>query len=116
MRLNLPVVLFFLALAGCTTRPSPQSRMAAYIGTNEQALVQQFGVPDKHATVNGVQYLAYDWQRLEIDNGGAYGWFFPSIFESGLYPRIINDHSCEITFLLRNGRVFNFTLRGNHCY
>jgi hypothetical protein len=116
MRRNLAVALSFLALAGCATGPSLQSRMAAYIGANELTLVQQLGVPDKQITVNGVQYLSYDLQRVEIDDdGNAYGWFFPSTYETGLYPRVIAYYSCEMTFLLRAGRVFNFTLRGNDC-
>lgn len=84
-------------------------------GASEQTLVQQLSVPDKRITVAGVRYLAYDRQRLEIDEGGAYGWLFPSMFETGLYPRVINYYSCDITFLLSEGKVFNFTLRGNGC-
>jgi len=114
MRHSLLLSLPFLALAGCATGPSLQTRMAAYIGANEQTLVQQLGVPDKQITVDGVQYLAYDRQRQEI-NGAPYGWFFPSVYETGLYPEI-TIYSCDTTFLLRDGRVFNFTLRGNDCY
>ncbi len=115
-RHNLPVALAFLAVAGCATGPSLQSRMAAYIGADERTLVQHLGVPDKQITVNGVQYLSYDQQRLEIINhGSVYGWFFPSIFETGLYdPQVIN-YACETIFSLKEGKVFNFTLRGNDC-
>lgn len=115
MRRNFPVALSFLALAGCATTPTLQTRLAPYIGASELTLVQQFGVPNKEANVNGVRYLAYNWQSLDVDNGGAYGWFFPSIFESGLYPRVVSNYPCELIFLLRDGRVFNFTVRGAHC-
>jgi hypothetical protein len=116
MRRNLPVAISFLALLGCATQPSLQSRMSVYIGADERTLVQQFGVPDKMATVNGVRYLAYNWQRVEVDNNGApYGWFFPSDFESGLYPRVINQQPCEMIFLLREHKVFNFAVRGRDC-
>jgi hypothetical protein len=125
MRRNLLVSLSFMALAGCATEPSLQSRMAAYIGASEQTLVQQLGVPDKQITVNGVQYVAYNWRRQEAYTrayggygpwvGPYYGGFFPSVYEAGLSPQIV-IYSCETTFTLQNGKVASFILRGNDCY
>ncbi len=126
MRRSAVLSLFFLALAGCATGPSLQSRMAAYIGANEQTLVQQLGVPDRQITVNGVQYVAYNWRRQAAYTGAYmggygpwvgpyYGGFFPSVYEAGLSPQIV-IYSCEATFTLLNGKVLSFTLRGNDCY
>jgi hypothetical protein len=128
MRRGLFVSLCFLALTGCATGPSLRSRMAAYIGADMQTLVQQLGVPDKHITVNGVQYVAYVQSHQEIDTGaymggwygGAWGGpfygggFYPQVYGAGLTPRLI-VYGCETTFMLRGDKVFNFTLRGDDC-
>jgi hypothetical protein len=127
MRRSLLLTLPFLALEGCATGPSLQSRMAAYIGADEQTLVQQLGVPDKQITVNGVQYVAYVRHRTEYYPGDYYGsgfgpWggpfygggFYPAVYTAGLSPQVLT-YSCETTFMLRNGKVLSFTLRGNDC-
>jgi len=125
-------LLFLLpmaALAGCATGPSLQSRMAGYIGDSSQGLVQQLGVPDKQITTGGVQYLAYTVrheQQIDPDGvgwGGFYGPFGGPFFPGGYYggawnagfPQNIQEYSCTATFMLKDDRVDNFTLRGNDC-
>jgi hypothetical protein len=127
MRSNLIFLFPVLALTGCVTGPSLQSRMAAYIGDNAQSLVQNLGVPDKQITVNGVQYLAYVRRYQEIEPGylafggyGPYGGpFYGSPYAGGFYgagfPSQVNEFSCETTFLLKDDRVVSFSLRGNYC-
>jgi ABC-type glycerol-3-phosphate transport system substrate-binding protein len=119
MRRGLLVSLSFLALAGCATGPSLSTRMAAYIGADMQTLVQQLGVPNKQITVNGIQYVAYDEQRQVVVAGGYMGgWYGPNWFYGGGYypysPSVVT-YGCETTFMLKNGKVVNFTLRGNDC-
>jgi hypothetical protein len=126
MRSNLIFLFPVLALTGCVTGPSLQSRMAAYIGDSTQSLVQNLGVPDKQITVNGVRYLAYvrHYQEIEPDDlafgggFGPYGGFYGSPY-GGFYgdpfPRQVNEYSCETTFLLKDDRVVSFSLRGNYC-
>ncbi|NNM58180.1 hypothetical protein [Acidocella sp.] len=120
-------ILAFVVLAGCATGPSLQTRMAAYIGADEQTLVNQFGVPDKQITVNGTTYLAYE-QRRAVSVPGAYlggvygpyagpwfgGGFYPPVYDSMMPPRVL-VYACETTFLLKGGKVVDFTLRGNDC-
>jgi hypothetical protein len=50
-------------------RPFGTERTRSYFHPQH---LQQLGVPDKQITVDGVQYLAYDRQRQEI-NGAPYG-------------------------------------------
>ena len=127
MRRKFLFLLPFVALSGCATGPSLQSQMAAYIGKSEQTLVQSLGVPDKQITVNGIEYLAYDRHREEVTPGaylggfyGPYGGplygggFYPEVYDANFPPRVI-FYACEITFMLKDGQVFDFTLRGNDC-
>ncbi len=116
------LILPFLAVAACATGPSLQTRMAGYIGASSETLVQGMGVPDKQITINGVQYLAYDRHRTSvspgfIDGGFMYGGFPPYGFAGPGFvtPPTVTDWSCETTFMLKDGKVFNFTLRGNDC-
>jgi hypothetical protein len=117
------------ALGGCAMGPSLQSRMAAYMGDTSQALVQSLGVPDKQITTGGVQYLAYDVRHEEQiePNDFAYGGFgdpfggpfypgglYGGVYASGL-PQQVQDWTCTTTFMLKNDKVFNFSLRGNDC-
>jgi hypothetical protein len=101
--------------------------MAAYIGADEQTLVNKLGVPDKQITVNGTEYLAYDARRVVSEPGvylgGGYGpyagpWFgggfYPDVFDAAVPPRVV-VYECETTFLLKSGKVVDFTLRGNDC-
>jgi hypothetical protein len=123
------VLTSLLALAACVAEPSLQSRMAAYTGDSAATLVQQLGVPDKQITVQGVQYLAYDQHHIEVapgaDFGGFYGGpyfggpfggpYFGGPFYNASLPPAVEERRCETTFMLKDDKVFNFTLRGNDC-
>jgi len=130
MRLR-PIIALagMFALSACATGPSVQTRLASYIGSPEGALIKNFGVPDKQITVDGTQYLAYDHRDLDVSPGFAgpgfygpglyggpfFGGFGPDpFFDTGL-PARVNEVSCETTFLLKDGKVVDFTLRGDDC-
>jgi len=116
-----------LALSGCATGPSLQSRMAGFTGASTQTLVEHLGVPDKQITTNGTEYLAYTVrhsEELEPGYGGPIGPYFGrgyygAAFGSGFYdsnfPRPIDQYSCTVTFALHGDKVVGFTLRGNDC-
>jgi hypothetical protein len=128
MRRGLLVSLSLLALAGCATGPSLSSRMAAYIGADLQTLVQHLGVPDKQITVGGVEYVAYG-QQHQVVVANTYGdWYGPywgwggrfyrgGFYGGGYYPYYqgVYSYGCETTFMLKDDKVVNFTLRGNDC-
>ena len=126
MRRFAALALPLIALSGCATGPSLQSRMAAYIGAPEEKLVQGLGVPDKQIAVNGVDYLAYVKQQAQIEpeivdpglgfwGGPFWGPFYGGgVLEAGV-PQNIQVWSCEITFTVKDGRVWDVTLKGNDC-
>jgi hypothetical protein len=140
MRLSPIIALAALAtLSACATGPSLQTRLASYIGAPEGALIKNFGVPDKQITVDGTQYLAYDHRDLNVYPGFigpgfiGPGFIGPGFYGPGLYggpflggygpgpffdtgiPAQVNEVSCETTFLLKDGKVVDFTLRGDDC-
>jgi hypothetical protein len=103
--------------------------MAAYIGDSSAVLVQQLGVPDKQITAGGTQYLAYNVRHEAevipsgIGPGPFFGPYGGPFFAGGYYggvwgggfPQEIQEYSCTATFMLRDDRVDNFSLRGNDC-
>jgi len=127
-------LLLLPLLAGCATGPSLQSRMAAYIGAPEEKLVQSLGVPDKQIAVNGVDYLAYVHSQAQIQPAfigpgfGGFGGFGPwggggfgpwgagygGVYSGGL-PEDVQVWSCEVTFTVKDSRVWNVTFKGNDC-
>ncbi len=129
MRLSIVAIFIAvpLALAGCATEPSLQSRMAGFTGASAQTLVEHLGVPDKQITTNGTSYLAYNVRHSEelepsfdgpigpyFGRGGYGGGFGGGLYDSS-FPRPIDQYVCTVTFALRADRVQSFTLRGNDC-
>ena len=111
-----------LALAGCATGPSLESQMAAYIGAPETVLVQKLGVPARQITVNNITYLAYELPNQTQVQPGGYAWggpywggWGPYPYARPMIPQNVQVWSCEVTFLLTEGKVQSFTLRGNDC-
>ena len=113
------------ALAGCARGPSLESQLAVYIGSPESDLVQKLGVPGRQITVNDVTYLAYDVRHQEQLQPSGYVWAgpawgpgwgpYPYTIAQPMAPRDITVWACEATFVLVNGKVQSFTLRGNDC-
>jgi hypothetical protein len=128
-------ILFMAALLGiaaCARGPSLQSRMATFIGSSGENLVQNLGVPDKEITLNGFQYLAYIRQQTTITPSAplfiGYGGFGPyggpwggpwggpfGGYYGGAFPPSVNVWRCETTFMLQHDRVLSFSMRGNDC-
>jgi hypothetical protein len=128
MRFTFAPLLFAgaLALSGCATGPSLQSRMAGYTGASTQTLVEHLGVPDRQITTNGTAYLAYNVRHSEqLESGfgavgpyfgrGFYGAGFGAGFYDSGFPQPIDQYVCTATFAMRDDHVVGFTLRGNDC-
>lgn len=116
MRL-ISVFLLVLGLSGCTTGPSLQSRLAAYIGAPETDLVSNLGVPDRQIEVKGVKYLAYQ-VRYQAQTSPAMlpgPYWGPGWAWSPPMPQDVQVWACEATFAVVDNKVQSFSLRGNDC-
>jgi hypothetical protein len=128
-KLILGVPLLAAGLAGCVTAPSLAERMSQFVGQPESVLVQQLGVPNRTATINGTTYLAYIRRHTEFTPGsygygpfmGPYGYspfmgpYWGGWGGWGGFPPQAVTYSCETTFIVVNKLVRSFTLRGNDC-
>jgi hypothetical protein len=110
-----------VSLAGCATGPSLATRLQAYVGQPETALVQGLGVPNRTITTGGIKFLAYDWQSSAVIPGqpafAAWGWGGFGPWGGGFYaPPTVVVTGCEATFQMTPAdTVAAFTLRGNAC-
>jgi hypothetical protein len=122
----LPLAPLLLALAGCQVGPSLATRLQAYVGQPETALVQGLGVPNRTITSGGVTFLAYDWQSSTVIPGDpgfvAWGWGGFGAPGFGVWgggwatPATVVTTGCEATFQMTPAEtVAAFTLRGNAC-
>ena len=111
----------FLSLAGCQIGPSLATRLQAYVGQPETALVQGLGVPTRTITSGGIRFLAYDWQSSTVIPGdpGIVGWGWGGVGPWGggwATPPVVVTTGCEATFQMSAAdTVATFTLRGNDC-
>lgn len=112
MRRLLPLML----LAGCAIGPNLESRLAASIGQSELQLVEGFGVPNRTYETGGLRFLQYEERRQVMHQldpywGYPYGRFAPY----SVAGPVLLTRSCDITFILKEGRVQSFTTRGDDC-
>ena len=89
--------LLFIALlflAGCATEANYRRHVNSFIGTSEEDLIAEKGVPDKRHTTKGKKFFEYKSSYTD-----AYNLL----------------HTCNTTFILQDGIVENVTYRGNNC-
>jgi hypothetical protein len=103
-------------LAGCVNqRAQRDAYLSQFIGQPESTLVQAMGVPARSIEAGGVKYLAYSEHKIDVVPGTPiygpwpYGWY-----GGGLPPQVV-EWNCETTFAVADGKVTNYTLRGNAC-
>jgi hypothetical protein len=115
--------LICLSLGACVLGPTRAEQMTAYVGQPVTTLIAGMGVPNRTYDADGVHYLAYDEQRLDVLPGSAYGYgpWSPGLGPFGYgwgppaIPPTIVQRGCETTFLVADNVVRSFTLRGNAC-
>jgi hypothetical protein len=116
------MLLSLIGVAGCASGPGLQARMGAFVGASEQTLVQDLGVPDKQIAVGGVTYLAYvRVQSQMVPEGfvGVYGGPYWGPYDGPVMmaplPEQVQSWNCEITFVVKDGKVAGVGFRGNDC-
>ncbi|MDI1228713.1 MAG: hypothetical protein PSY14_13615 [bacterium] len=115
-------ILGFLFLAACASPAERQAKMDRWIGASERDLVSTWGIPDKTYQLDrGTRMLSY----VEIRNRetgssfntclGGYGGRFGYSNCIGAYPPARQTTACETTFMLVQGRVSKWGLKGSGC-
>lgn len=118
MRRLIALSLLALALSGvsaCT--PPGQARQAfltQFVGQPELNLINGLGVPDRSYETDGLKFLAFVENHLDmVPPMSFYGPPYWGV-NSG-FPMQVVQWQCETTVVIRNGIVLNFSFRGNAC-
>ena len=105
-----------LLVAGCTDPlAARQAQLRQLVGQTLDTLIAVEGVPDRSFQDNGVTYLAYVRQRVDLAPPlplGGPAWFRGSYAAP---PPVAVIRRCETVFAVKAGVVQGFTLRGNAC-
>jgi hypothetical protein len=113
------VILLLISLvAGCTDYLAErQARLTRFVGAPEPVLINEMGVPSRSYVSEGKKYLAYEETREELLRGTPgmpIGPPFYGMRAGGIPPQIVTL-TCETTFVVSEGVVRSFSLRGNAC-
>lgn len=120
MRLK-PLALCLL-LAACAPGIDRRAYLNTLVGQPEIDAVRQLGVPGRTYDTNGHRFLAYIDQRTTYVAGGPFlfggyygGPFGRPGFGYAAFPQESVVRACETTLEIVDGRVANWSLRGNGC-
>jgi hypothetical protein len=114
-------LLWLLALAGliagCTDGLARRrAELTQWIGRPEAALVGLMGVPDRTYETEGMKFLTYKEQQIDITPGMPYYYGpGPLAYGGAGLPATATIRVCETTFTIADGVVRAFSLRGNAC-
>jgi hypothetical protein len=115
MRRLIPLLLTSL-IAGCTDMlAARQAQLNTLIGRPEIDLVQAMGVPTQTYQAGGVKFLSYQQQQTQVIPASPWYYYGPMPGFYGGFPPQIVTWACDTTFSVVDGRVANYTLRGNGC-
>lgn len=105
------VLLAAVLVTGCANQAQEtvRSRLGALVGAPEQDLARRLGEPTRVYEADGRKFVAYYKYWPDF----VYG-FRP--IDAPVYGASnLIDRFCETTFLVAQGRVAGFTLRGSSC-
>jgi len=116
------VVLLAATTIGCATADGYERVVSAYVGSSEEALLAEWGPPDKvYTSDGGTKYLTY----LSSRTGSSPG--IPPIYQTscsfgqcttipvGGSPGYTYTRSCKTSFKIVGGTVTSWHFEGNYC-
>lgn len=115
-------ILAVLLLSACASGSDRNARLDRWIGASEKELVSTLGIPDKTYQLDrGTRLLSYvDIHNRDYGSSfntclGGYGGRFGYNNCIGAYPPARETTACETTFMLVQGRVSKWGLKGSGC-
>lgn len=108
--------LALLMLGGCAeSLAQRQARLQQFVGQPVNNVISVMGVPNRSYSANGVNYIAYLEQHIEVVPPApivgppwVFGWYNP-------FPAQVVNWQCETTFTVAGGIVRGVSLHGNAC-
>ena len=110
-----------LLLAGCATEAKYGEMLDTWMGASESQLVSSWGVPHSVYEADGVKYLTYRNSATGYVPGTAPS-YQTNIVGNTIYtnriggtPGYVISRWCDTTFTVRDGRIVNWSWKGNGC-
>jgi len=108
--------LALFTLTGCAeSLAQRQARLQQFVGQPVNDVISVMGVPNRSYSANGVNYIAYLEQHIEVVPPApivgppwVFGWYNP-------FPAQVVNWQCETTFTVAGGIVRGVSLHGNAC-
>lgn len=121
MKLTLLAVVLFV-LTSCASEQGFREIADSWIGASESDLVSEMGPPSNvYLAPNGDRILTYSRQGSMVLPGTAPS-YQSTIYGSSIYSRPIGgtppatvNLSCELSFIIRDDRIKNWSSRGTSC-
>ena len=117
----LSVLLLSLVLAGCATEGKYQTVLNSWMGSDELDLIRSWGPPQQAYETDGHKFLVYSNDRNVVVPGTAPTYqtsFIGNTAYTNSYggtPAMNVNLSCTTTFEVVEGKIFNWSYRGNDC-
>ncbi|WP_137181423.1 hypothetical protein [Roseomonas sp. AR75] len=113
---GLALALALLA-AACAQGPTLQERLSVWIGRSELDLLSELGVPTRTYELDGRRFLLFEQRSVIPVAAPAYAPMWGPWGYRGGWPAPASyaTVTCDVTFILRNQVVENFTFRGQGC-
>ncbi|HEV7264696.1 MAG TPA: hypothetical protein VGN83_07250 [Falsiroseomonas sp.] len=113
------LLLLPLLLVACAQGPGLRERLSVWVGRSEGDLVAEFGVPVRTYEADGRRFLQYEQRRTVAFTQPGFDrpYFTPWGPRFGYFPAppAYATVGCDLTFTIRDGRVEDFSFRGQGC-
>ncbi len=121
MRLLFSLIVITL-LTACTTKQEHESTLSSWVGSEESSLIASWGPPTSFYESGDIKYLTWGHSSSTLVGGTAPSYTTTVIgniattqSHGGTAPILVNQN-CDITMIIKSGRVDSWTYRGNNCY
>ena len=111
----------FLLLAGCATEQNYKNMLNTWLGIDEIDLIRKWGPPANSYEVGSSKFIIYS-STGNMYLPGTSPTYTTNIIGNTAYttsyggtPAQNIQLSCETTFELQNGKVVNWSYKGNNC-
>jgi hypothetical protein len=109
------LLILFMLVTGCATEQKYIDYCNAFRGAREKSVIQFWGIPNKTYEADGYKYLTY-FNHDAVYTHASYNTIYSGNYANttGYSSRPV-DLDCETTFILKNGKVKDYTYKGNDC-
>lgn len=115
------VLIAALMLASCASEKKYLAVVTSWVGAPETALVRSWGPPSSVYSTGDTKFMVYNSSRSFVTPGTAPTYqttFVGNTAYTTAYggtPATQIDLACQTTFEVRNGKIVDFSYRGNDC-